>query len=81
MMEFYHPNPERFAEICQRIFPYMAYNYPLARRTVPIPALLNYMGYPLATNQFCFRHKGHGRALWTFRNEHDELFLPIWATS
>ena len=71
----YHPNPERFAEISQRIFPYIASNYGLARRTVSIPALLNYADYPLATNQFCFRHGGHGRALWIFRNEDDEWFF------
>jgi hypothetical protein len=75
MKEFYHPKPERFAEICQRIFPYFGYDYRLARRTVTIPALLNYSGYPLATNQFCFRHQGHGRSLWSFLNEEGDWFF------
>ena len=60
-MEFYHPKPESLAEICQHIFPYTRFDYQLAQRTIPIPALLNYTGYPLAANQFCFRHKGSGQ--------------------
>ena len=60
---FYHPKPERFVEVCQRIFPYTAFDYRLARRTVSIPALLRYAGYPLSANQFCFHHRGHGTAL------------------
>ena len=73
---FYHPKPERFAEICQRIFPYTRFDYQLAQRTVSIPALLNYTGYPLAANQYCFRHKGNGgRSLWTYQNESGEWFF------
>jgi hypothetical protein len=74
-LNFYHPNPEHFAEICRRFFRDVSYNYPLARRKVSIPALLNYTGYPLAENQFCFRHKGHGRALWSFVNEDGDWFF------
>ena len=74
-MEFYHPKTERFAELCQRIFPYTRFDYQLAQRIIPIPALLNYTGYSLVENQYCFRHKGHGKALWTFMNEHGEWFF------
>jgi hypothetical protein len=39
---FFHPKPERFAEICQRFFPYVSYHYNQAHREVPMPALLSY---------------------------------------
>jgi hypothetical protein len=65
---FYHPKPERFAEICQRFFRYIDYNYSLAQREVPIPALLRYTGLPVARNQFCFSHKGQGTALSVYRH-------------
>ena len=72
---FYHPNPERFAQICRSFFRYVSYNYPQARREVSIPALFNYTGYPLVENQFCFQHQGHGRALWSFVNARGEWFF------
>ena len=60
---FFHPKPEHFAEIAQRFSSYTCYNYPLLQREVPMPALLSYAGYPVAANQFCFRHKGDGTSL------------------
>ena len=47
-LTFYHFKPERFAEMCQRVFPYTSFDYREARRTVSMPALLSYAGYPLA---------------------------------
>ena len=66
LSQMYHSKPERFAEICQRFFRYISDDYARAQREVSLPALYKYTGYPLAENQFCFKHKGHGRALWTF---------------
>ena len=73
--EFYHPKPERFAAVCRRFFPYVSHDYPLAQREIPIPALLSYTGFPLAENQFCFRHKGHGRSLSCFMHDNGYWFF------
>ena len=75
MTAFYHPNPEHFAKLCRRFFPIISHDYLLAQQTVSIPALLSYTGYPLAENQFCFKHKGHGRALFCFRHENGCWFF------
>jgi hypothetical protein len=42
----------------------------MVREVVPMPALLRFAGYPLVSNQYCFRHQGHsGRALSIFRHQ------------
>jgi hypothetical protein len=66
---FFHPNPKHLRAIT-RGFQGRTDDFALVRRAVPMPALLKFTGYPLASHQYCFRHKGKtGRALSIYRHE------------